>query len=127
MNGLGKSLVLILVLGASLLLFVHGQVSLFLVSYSIDSQSKMKVEKAEKYRHLKFEVDQLKAPSILEKKIAEYELDMTLPKEIRVVRLLPSQPIELPPVEDVQLTPFSEGLLNFLGQWVNVAQATTES
>jgi len=126
MKGTGKTLLSITVASVLLLLFVHGRISLIRVSYLIDVKSDQLAEKSEAYRHLKFEVDQLKAPRILEAKMKELEMDLTLPKEVRVIRIPVEPKVVPPPMTEFELQPFSQGLLNFFGRWVKVAQAKTE-
>ena len=55
----------------------------------------------------------------------ELELDLTLPKEIRVVRVAPTvSEVAVPTtLQDESLKPMSKGLLDLLGRWVKVAQA----
>ena len=62
----------------------------------------------------------------VEAKMKELEMDLTLPKEVRVIRIPVEQNIAPPPMTEFELQPFSEGLLNFFGRWVKVAQAKTE-
>jgi len=108
-------------------LYVHGRIALFRVSYLIDVKSETWAQKKEAYRHIKFEVDQMKAPRLLEAKMKALNLDLTLPKEIRVVRVPKVAPmLETSPPTELELQPFSQGLLNFFGRWVKVAQAKTE-
>ncbi len=128
MKGTGKTLISITLGSFLLLLFVHGQISLFQVSYMIDVKSEALAERSEAYRHLKFEVDQLKAPRILEARMKDLKMDLTLPKEVRVVRVpvVKPQQIQHAPVTEFELQPFSQGLLNFFGRWVKVAQAKTQ-
>jgi hypothetical protein len=57
----------------------------------------------------------------------ELKLDLTLPKEVRVVRVPAAAVSRVPAVEDVALQPLSKGLLDFLGRWVKVAQAKTDN
>lgn len=127
MKGLGKVLLAIGVISILLLLYVQGQIALLRISYGLDIQSKKLTQRQEEYRYLRFEVDQLKAPRRLEEKMRELELDLTLPKEIRVVRVPTPSHVNVPTIEKVELQPLSKGLLEFLGRWVKVAQAKTDS
>ncbi len=128
MKGLGKIVIGIGLISALFLLYVQGQIASLRVSYKIDLDSKKLARRWEEYRYLKFEVDQLKAPRRLEEKMKELELALTLPKEVRVVRIpfqTSGEQTSVP--ESVPLKPFSEGVLEFLGRWVKVAQAKTDS
>ena len=127
MKGLGKIIIAIGLVSVLLLLYVQGQTALVRISYLMDVKSKKLAQEEEEYRYLKFEVDQLKAPRRLEEKIKTLKLNLTLPKEIRVVRVQAPPTIESPRLEEVQLQPLSKGLLEFLGRWVKVAQAKTDS
>ena len=108
-----------------LLLYVHEQISLFRVSYLIESKSETLVRLAEEHRQLKFELDQLKAPRLLEEKMKELSLQLTLPDEIRVVRTTIPE-IETP-VDNVSMQPATGRVFQFLGHWVDVAQAKTDN
>ena len=109
-----------------LLLYVHEQVALVRVSYLIDSKSAALNHMSEEYRQLKFDVDQLKAPRLLEEKMKTLSLDLALPQEIHVVRTpavpLPVQGREVPAVGSI-----SGNMFHFLGHWVEVAQAKTDN
>ena len=128
MRGQGKFLGSLATVCAFLLLYVHAQISLFRVSYAISTKSRHLSEKSEEYRNLKFEVDQLKAPRLLEQKMKDLQLDLTLPKEVKVVRVPPMQSPETPVASgSVSLSPLSDSLLDFVGRWVKVAQAKTDN
>lgn len=129
MKGAGKILIGITFATTLFLFYVHEQVSLFVVSYRIQKNSALLTAKAEEYRRIKFEVDQLKAPRLLEEKMRMLNLDLMLPKQVLVVRIPSTPPAKAnaPVVNDISLQPFSEGLLDFLGRWVKVAQAKTDS
>ncbi|HXV27992.1 MAG TPA: hypothetical protein VD913_03410 [bacterium] len=128
MKGLGKIVLGIGLVSSLFLFYVQGQIAVLRISYQIDVDSKELAQRSEEYRHLKFKVDQLKAPRRLEEKMKELDLDLTLPKEVRVVRVpLSPSPNPSAVAESVQLNPFSEGLIEFLGHWVKIAQAKTDS
>ena len=126
MKGAGKIILVIAGISTLFLFYVHVQTALFRVSYLIDQQSDTQARLTDAYRHLKFEVEQLKAPRLLEEKMKQLSLDLTLPKEFRVVSVpVPVIPQEV--VDAVAVKPLSNGWLQFLGRWVNVAQAKTDS
>ena len=107
---------------------MQGQIAILRVSYQIDLDSRKLAQRWEEYRHLRFEVDQLKAPRRLEDKMKELQLNLTLPTEVSVVRVpLQTPSIQVPMAEPIQLKPFSSGVVEFLGRWVKVAQAKTDS
>lgn len=129
MRDLGKILILIGMAAGLLLLYVHGKISLFHVSYAIDTDSEKLARLTEEYRNLKFEVEQLKAPRLLEQKMKQMSLNMSLPQEIRVIRVEEPLPqVGERAMQEVPLTtPFSSRMFNLLGRWGgDVAQAKTD-
>jgi hypothetical protein len=127
MRGLGKFLIGFAVVTSALLLYVHEKVEILRVSYRIHEKSRHLSEKAEEFRRMKFEVAQLRSPQNLEKRLGELELPLALPKQIQALRV----PATMPAPESTSfLLPSSHhplnGLLDFLGQWIQVAQARTE-
>lgn len=128
MKNLGKIIFIIGFASVLLLLYVHEQIALFHVSYLIDEQSSTLGKMSEEYRRLKFEVDQLRSPRFLEEKMEELSLDLTLPQEIRVVRIPQNFYSSHPsPLEPISVGPMSDRILNFLGRWVEIAQAKTDN
>jgi len=126
MRGTGKFLAALSMSTALMVFYVHVQVSLFQVSYAIHTLSRDAAAKMETYRLLKFEVDQMKAPGLLEEKMKSLQMDLTLPQEIRVVQI-PSAPVsEEQVLRKISLPSFSDGLTQVFGHWVKVAQAKTE-
>lgn len=128
MKDLGKIIFFIGIASLPLLFYVHEQIGLFHVSYLIDAQSSALSKMSEEYQRLKFEVDQLRSPRFLEGKMKELSLDLTLPKEIRVVRVPRSFQVPHPTrhLEPISVGPMSDRILNFLGRWVDIAQAKTD-
>ena len=109
-----------------LLVYVHEQVALVRVSYLIDSKSAALSRMSEEYRQLKFDVDQLKAPRLLEEKMKTLSLDLALPQEIHVVRT-PALPLPAPGRDVPTVGSISGNMFHFLGHWVEVAQAKTDN
>ena len=128
MKGAGKILISITFATLLLLFYVHEQIALFSISYRLQKDSDLLTAKSEEYRHLNFEVEQLKAPRLLEEKMRELKLDLTLPKQVLVVRIprIAAAETPAPVMKNVSLQPLSDGLLDFLGRWVKVAQAKTD-
>lgn len=124
-----KIILLIAAITGLFLMYVQEQISLFRISFVLDHQNEILARKAEEYRGLKYKVDQMKAPRLLEQKMKDLQLDLTLPKEIRVLRLAPKlEPVAKPPAPaSLSLQPFSASLMSFFGRWVEVAQAKTDS
>ena len=129
LKGTGRILVSSSVLTLLLLLYVHGQVSLFRLSYQIDDEADKVVQKTEAYRRLRFEIDQLRAPRRLEKKINDLSMDLALPKEIQVIKMPASSPQALPEIVlNQQLNDsFQQRFSSWVNRWVGVAQAKTEN
>jgi hypothetical protein len=117
------------VFGVVLLLFyVHGQNALFHISYDIEDGSDKLTHLSEEYRRLKFEVDQLKAPRLLEDKLKSLSLDLALPQEIRVIRVEAPAAFENTLIPDLPIhQPITNRFVNMLGHWVDVAQAKTDN
>lgn len=124
MKGLGKILLGFTILTAALLLYVKEEVEMLRVSYRIQEKSSQLSIRSEEYRRLNFEVVQMRSPQNLEKRLAELPLPLTLPKQIQVLRVPES--IARPQVSPLPLHSPSRNLFDFLGQWVQVAQARTE-
>jgi len=108
------------------LLYVHINLSLFSLSYSIHQKSQELGKQAEDYRRLKFEVNSLKAPNRLAEEIKNHSLKLGLPSEVHVFEIPRDMKIPLSSVDRQSIHPLSKGILDFFGQWVNVAQAKTE-
>jgi hypothetical protein len=109
------------------LAYVHGQVMLLHLSYEINDRNSAVTQKLEAYRRLKFQVDQLKAPRILETKMKDLQLDLIPPKEIKVVRIPQLRGTTAPAVARMTAQPLTERLNQFLGRWISVAQAKTDN
>jgi len=129
MKGCGKIVLLIGLTALLLVYYVQGQISLVRVSYVLDKKMHIKKEKEEYYRQLKYEMEQMKSPRLLESKLSELKFDLALPTEIKVIRI--AQPAlwnvsstAIP--ETLSLNPFTEKLTNFFERWVKVAQAKTD-
>lgn len=124
MKGLGKLLTGFCLVTTLFLLYVHERVEMLRLSYRIYEKSAQLSNQGEEYRQLQFEVAQLRSPQALEKRLAELSLPLTIPKEIKVLRV-PQEPAgprrEPLPVRVPTHSPF-----HFLGQWVQVAQARTD-
>ena len=124
MKGLGKILAGFTVLTALLLLYVHERVEMLRVSYRIYEKSAELSRQGEEFRRLKFEVSQLRSPHALEKRLGELSLPLTLPKEIKVLRVsAPAVPTDRIPLQGPRP---SGNFFDFVGQWIQVAQARTD-
>lgn len=127
MKGTGKTLLIIATISCFALFYVHLQTSSFLISYDINKYSETFSEKKEAFRHLKFEVNKLKAPRLLDEKISEHELSLKLPSTIDVIEM-PNAMFKTPVGKEIiNVNPLTSVLSNFWGQWIRVAQAKTET
>lgn len=124
MKGLGKILVGYVIVTGGFLLYVQERVEMLRVSYQIHEKASLLSERGEEYRRMKFEVAQLRSPQALEKRLPELSPSLTIPKEIRVLKV--PQPFARPGVETVPLPRPSGHLFDFVGQWIQVAQARTD-
>lgn len=127
MKGSGKILIFIAVLTCLMLVYVHLQIVSVLISFDIHKDSCALTEKQELLRRLQFKVDQLKAPRFLEEKMKRHELGLTLPNKIQVVEVppVPEFAISLPNALEPAHS-FSSRVTNFLGRWIQTAQAKTD-
>ena len=123
MRGLGKILLSFSLVTSVLLLYVGERVEILRVSYRMDTETGRLTEKSEELRQLRFEVAQLRSPRLLEKRLEELPLTLTLPKQI--------QALKVPAVESLPLSgapPLASStpnLFDFLGQWIQIAHART--
>lgn len=127
MKGAGKIISGIFVLSLFFVLYVREQVALLHVSYQIEAKSDKVAELSEEYRRLRFEVDQLKAPRLLEEKMNKLAMELTLPHEIRVVRM-PQEAPASQSLDQLAIHPtLTARFANLLGRWIDVAQAKTDN
>lgn len=81
-----------LVLGTILLLFyVHEQIAIFQVSYSIEKKERQVARLAEEYKTAKFRVACLRSPDVLSKRMKELSLDLTTPRDREVIKIAKPQ------------------------------------
>lgn len=127
MKGIGKIILWITAASFLFLLYVRGQVALLHVSYQIDTRNEKLGELAEEYRQLRFEVEQLKAPRLLDEKLKQLSLDLTLPQEIRVIRLPAASLAPDAALQQISTRPMAGRLADFFGRFIDVAQAKTDN
>ena len=125
MKGLGKILFGCSILTVTLLLYVHERVEMLKVSYQIYEKSSELSQKGEEFRRLKFEVSRLRSPQALEKRLEELPLSLTLPKEIKVLKVPEPLRQQVPNALTVR-PPAGRNLFDFVGQWIQIAQARTD-
>ena len=77
-----------LIVGTVLLLFyVHEQVAMFQVSYSIEKKERQVARLSEEYKTAKFRVARLRSPDVLSKRMKKLSLDLTAPKDREVIKI----------------------------------------
>ena len=72
----------------ALLMYVHQQISIFQVSYSIQRKEREAAKLSEEYKMAKFRLDRLRSPHVLNQRMKEMSLDLTTPTEQEVIRIL---------------------------------------
>jgi len=123
MKGLGKLLAGFSLVTLALLLYVHERVEMLRVSYRIYEKSSLLAAQSEELRRLRYEVSELRSPQALERRLGELSLPLTLPKEIKVLKV--PAPSLSPAVDSLPVRVPSKSLLDFVGQWIQIAQART--
>ena len=82
---------LLTIVTLALLLYVHEQISLFRVSYSIQAKERQVAELSEVYKLAKFRVARLRSPQVLSQRMKQLSLNLTTPTEQEVIRILRPQ------------------------------------
>lgn len=72
----------------ALLLYVHQQISIFRVSYSIQKKEAEFAKLSEDYKLTKFKVARLRSPHVLNQRMKQLSLDLTTPTEQEIIRVL---------------------------------------
>lgn len=110
-----------------LLFYVHLQIAAVLVSFDIGKTSKICAAKQELLGRFRYKVEQLRAPRLLEAKMKKHELELSLPNKIEVVEVPPVPEFVIPLVQEPKATKsLSATISNFLGRWIQTAQAKTD-
>jgi hypothetical protein len=121
-----RSLFLISVMTLGMTSYVHGQVTLFRLSYVLNNKGDLLAHRMEEYKRLKFEVESLRAPALLEQRMNDLKMDLGMPREIGVIRMPPLEiPADVVP-EVITRQLAGERILGVLGRLVKVAQAKTD-
>ena len=124
MKGLGKILLGCSIVTGALLLYVHERVEMLRTSYQIYEKSSELSQRGEAFRRLKFEVSRLHSPQVLEKRLGELSLSLALPKQIKVLKV--PEPVRSETAVPLPVQPPRGSLFDFVGQWIQVAQARTD-
>jgi hypothetical protein len=127
MKGCGKILVLMTALTCAMLFYVHLQVASVLVSFDIHKSSRAMAEKQELLHRFQYKVDQLRAPRLLEEKMKRHDMGLALPNRIQVFEVPPVAELAIPVANARKASrTFSSEVSNFLGRWIQTAQAKTD-
>lgn len=126
MKGSGKVLSLISIVTCMMLVYVHFQVASVIVSFELNETSRNLATKQELLRRLQFNVDQLKAPRLLEEKMKKNELTLGLPNKIQVVEIpsLPEMALSMKP-DATDTASYASAISKFFGRFIQTAQAKT--
>ena len=129
MRGTGRIILGIFGCCALVMFYVHLQVGTFLASYEIDRAASKIHSSSEQLRKLKFEVEQFKAPRLLEGQVRQYQMKLEIPQMVyRVPRSFDE--IQNDSVT-LQATTQAAGTPQFLQQvfngWIQVAHAKNDT
>lgn len=125
MRGTGRIILGIFGACSFVLIYVHLQVVTFLASYEIDRASVKIHSSSEQLRKLKFELEQYKAPHLLEGQVRQYEMNLAIPKMVyRIPKSfdgISTGSMNLPtPAQAAEAPHFFQQVLN---SWIQVAHA----
>lgn len=127
MKGSGKILGFITVLTCMMLLYVHLQVSAVIVSLELNKSSRNFATKQEMCRRLQYNVEQLKAPRLLEEKMKNHELTLGLPNKVQVVEVPAVPELMLPVAQHEKASAaYASAFSKFFGRLIQTAQAKTD-
>jgi len=86
-NQLGKYIVCIFVVMAMMLLYVHQQLTIIQSSYRINTKEEQLVDLMDVQKNLKFQLASLKSPISVEQKLADADISLVVPNEVRIVKV----------------------------------------
>ncbi len=129
MKGTGRIIIGIFGVCSLVMIYVHLQVITFLASYEIDRSASKIYSSNEQLRKLKFEMEQFKAPHLLEGQVRQYEMKLAIPKMVYRIPLsfdeIQAHSMTLPTAAQPAGAP--QFLRQFLGSWVQVAHAKSKT
>ena len=129
MKGTGRIIIGIFSVCSLVMIYVHLQVSTFLASYEIDRAAAKIYSSNEQLRKLKFEMEQFKAPHLLEGQVRQYEMKLAIPKMVYRIPLsfdeIQAHSMNLPTATQPAGAP--QLLRQFLGSWIQVAHAKSKT
>lgn len=129
MRGTGRIILGVFGACSLVMIYVHLQVVTFLASYEIDRASAKIHSSNEQLRQLKFELEQFKAPHLLEGQVHRYEMNLALPKMVyRVPHSfdeIQNRSLDLPTAKQTVGAP--QFLRQVLNSWIQVAHAKNDT
>ena len=125
MKGTGRIILGIFGVCSLVMIYVHLQVVTFLASYEIDRANAKIYSSSEQMRKLKFELEQYKAPHLLEVQVHQYEMNLAIPKMVYRIphsfEDIQNNPVNLP--ASAQSTGAPQLMRQILNSWIQVAHA----
>lgn len=120
---LSKRTFTFLIAGTLLVLaYVHEQVSILQISYSIEKKEREVARLSEDYKLAKFQMSRLHSPAFLTRELKSRSLNLAAPKAGQVVKVVKLKEI-LPPLN--QPTTVKTSITSWFGGFMKEAQAKT--
>ena len=101
MNISKRTFTLLAVGTLALLFYVHEQIAIFQVSYSIGKKEREIAHLSENYKTAKFRVARLRSPHVLSERMKKLSLNLTTPQNQEVIHILKLKP-EMPEPKEPQ-------------------------
>lgn len=121
--GLSKRTLLFLVSGTLLVLaYVHEQVSVLQISYSIEKKEKQLHRLSEEHKLLKYQVARMHSPAFLNQQLKSRALNLSAPKAVQVMKMVRPKEM-LPPLN--QPATIKTAMSSWVGGFMREAQAKT--
>jgi len=115
---------IVLILTTLLLVaYVHEHISIYRTSYAIESKERERARLNEEYKLAKYAVSRLRSPDLLSQRLQETSLNLTIPQEHEVIKLLRAKTLS-PRIEHAG--PVRVAFLPLL-QFIKEAQAKTSN
>ena len=113
MKHLGKYIIALGIVTGCMLFYVHQHTAILLCSYTINQKQETLTALIDVHKNLKFQLASLTSPTTLEQKLADANVNLVLPQEIKVVKvpITHTEPIHM--VEN-RLVSRDRGILRFL-------------
>ncbi len=112
-----------LIAGTLLVLaYVHGQVSILRISYSIEKKEREVARLSEDYKLAKYQVARFRSPQFLQRELKARSLDLAVPKAVQVMKIIKPKEL-LPPLN--QPATVKTNITSWFGGFMREAQAKT--